>query len=52
MANFIADNTDLQFYLDKWIDWSALHAMSELNPGDPEAPQSAEEAPTFTVSGE
>ena len=47
MANFIADNADLQFYLDKWIDWSALHEMSELNPDDPEAPQSAQEAKEF-----
>ena len=47
MGNFISDNTDLQFYLDHWIDWDALYALSELNPGDPEAPQNGAEAKEF-----
>ena len=47
MANFITDNPDLQFYLDRWIDWKKLYELTELNPTDPSAPQSAEEAAVF-----
>ena len=47
MANFISDNPDLQFYLDKWIDWEQLYTLSELNPSDPSAPANAEEAADF-----
>jgi len=47
MGNYIHDNSDLQFYLDRWVDWDALFSMSELNPQDPEAPKTAEEAKEF-----
>jgi alkylation response protein AidB-like acyl-CoA dehydrogenase len=47
MAHFIRDNADLQFYLDRWIDWGALFEMSEIRSGDPDAPQSPEEAAEF-----
>jgi hypothetical protein len=47
MAHFIKDNPDLQFYLDRWIDWGALRAMSEIRTGDPDAPESDEEAAEF-----
>jgi alkylation response protein AidB-like acyl-CoA dehydrogenase len=47
MANFIEDNEDLQFYLNRWIDWEQLYTLSELNPTDPAAPQSADEAREF-----
>jgi 3-(methylthio)propanoyl-CoA dehydrogenase len=47
MGNFIQDNTDLQFYLDRWIDWGALYEISELNPEDPEAPANGAEAGEF-----
>jgi 3-(methylthio)propanoyl-CoA dehydrogenase len=30
MANFLKDNADLQFYLDKWIDWSSIYQVTEL----------------------
>ncbi|MBF0351898.1 MAG: acyl-CoA dehydrogenase family protein [SAR324 cluster bacterium] len=29
MANFYKDNEDLQFYIEKWIDWSPLLALNE-----------------------
>ena len=47
MAHFIRDNPDLQFYLDRWIDWGALRAMSEIRTDDPDAPASDEEAAEF-----
>ena len=30
MANYIQDNPDLQFYLDRWIDWEHLYSLSEI----------------------
>ena len=47
MANFISDNSDLQFYLDRWIDWEQLYELTELNAQDPSAPASPEEAKDF-----
>ena len=44
MSNFITDNTDLQFYLDRWVDWERLYTLTELNPSDPTASADAEEA--------
>ncbi len=44
MTNFIDDNEDLRFYLDHWIDWSTLYALTELNPEDSEAPANVQEA--------
>lgn len=44
MANYIQDNPDLQFYLDRWIDWEHLYSMSEIRESDPDAPENATEA--------
>ncbi len=30
MANFYADNEDLQFYVDHWIDWAKIVELTEL----------------------
>jgi len=30
VANFYADNEDLQFYVDRWIDWAKLVELTEL----------------------
>ena len=43
MANYFRDNDDLNYYLDKGIDWEALHPLTELR-DHPDAPADAEEA--------
>lgn len=47
MANFYKDNDDLQFYVDKWIDWEPLVRITERNFVDPEGHQSLDEAMEF-----
>ena len=47
MAHFIRDNSDLQFYLDQWVDWDQLREMSEIRDNDPDAPVDGKEAKEF-----
>jgi 3-(methylthio)propanoyl-CoA dehydrogenase len=44
MANFYADNDDLQFYIDKAVDWSELVDLVERHYKDPDGPKSWQEA--------
>lgn len=31
MSNFYADNSDMQFYVDQWIDWDSLARLNEFD---------------------
>lgn len=44
MANFLSDNEDLQFYLDKGIDWEPLVALTERGFEDEDGPADVAEA--------
>lgn len=44
MANFYDDNADLQYYLDKGLDWQALTHVLEGDFKDPDGPKSHKEA--------
>ena len=47
MANYYSDNEDLKFYLEKWIDWSALVKLTEDDLGASDSFASVEEAVAF-----
>jgi alkylation response protein AidB-like acyl-CoA dehydrogenase len=47
MANFLDDNTDLQFYLGPGVDWDTLAWVTELGYRHPEGFRDAEQAKTF-----
>jgi len=47
MANFLKDNPDLQYYLDKGVDWASLFQLTEYNGRALEAHASVEEALEF-----
>ncbi len=44
MANFFADNDDLQFYFEKGLDWDPLARVSEWNFKAPDAPATTADA--------
>lgn len=44
MANFFADNDDLQFYFEKGLDWDPLARVSEWNFKAPDAPTTTADA--------
>lgn len=43
MANYFTDNADLQFYMERYIDWNRLYELLETVP-HPDAPKSVDEA--------
>ncbi len=47
MGNFLKDNDDLNWYLDKGIDWDAIVQATELNRSAPEAFKTTAEALAF-----
>ncbi|MEQ1568709.1 MAG: acyl-CoA dehydrogenase family protein [Myxococcota bacterium] len=47
MANFYDDNEDLQFYLDRGIDWEPLVRLTEYDFRSPGGPRTTEEAVGF-----
>ena len=47
MGNFLKDNDDLNWYLDKGIDWDAIVQATELNKGSAEAFKTTAEAVAF-----
>jgi len=47
MANFYKDNDDLRFYVDKWIDWQPLVAITEESFADDDGHDSLEDALEF-----
>jgi 3-(methylthio)propanoyl-CoA dehydrogenase len=47
MANFLDDNTDLNFYLGPGVDWDTLAWVTELGYRHPEGFRDAEQAKTF-----
>jgi hypothetical protein len=47
MASFLDDNADLQYYLDKGVDWESLAAVTERGYGDPDGFKNGAEALTF-----
>lgn len=47
MSNFLEDNPDLRFYIEKAIDWPTLIEQVELHPEDEDAPSTVEEAVEF-----
>ncbi|MBT8491967.1 MAG: acyl-CoA dehydrogenase family protein [Deltaproteobacteria bacterium] len=44
MGNFLNDNDDLAYYLDKGVDWPALVEVTEYGFKDPEGPEDFAEA--------
>ncbi len=44
MADFFADNADLQFYMNHWIDWASLVDLTEYLGRAPDAYASTAEA--------
>lgn len=44
MPNFYDDNPDVQFYVDKWIDWEPLVRLTEYDFKAPDAFKNVEEA--------
>lgn len=47
MANFFTDNKDIQFYVEKGIDWEPLVRLTEYDYKAPDAFQKTEEAVEF-----
>ena len=47
MANFYTDNEDLQFYVEKAINWDEIARLTEVNYSLPEGFKSADEAKEF-----
>ncbi len=47
MGNFFKDNEDLQFYMDRGIDWDSLIRITELNFQAPDGHESVAEAKEF-----
>lgn len=47
MRSFLSDNADLEFYLDRGIDWETLASLCERGYRDPEGFQDAREAHAF-----
>jgi alkylation response protein AidB-like acyl-CoA dehydrogenase len=47
MSNFLSDNADLRFYLDKGIDWEPLVRVTESDFRSPDGFKSVEEARQF-----
>ena len=47
MANFLTDNEDLQYYIEKGLDWSSLAKISEQNFSLPDGFQDTSEAVEF-----
>jgi alkylation response protein AidB-like acyl-CoA dehydrogenase len=47
MGNFLKDNDDLNWYLDKGIDWDAIVSATELNKASPDAFKTTAEAVAF-----
>ena len=50
MPNFYDDNTDLQYYVDKGLDWEPLVALTEYNFQAPDGHKNTEEALEFYKS--
>ena len=50
MANFLKDNEDLCFYMDRGINWDPLVRLTERETKDPDGFTSTEEAVTFYLS--
>jgi alkylation response protein AidB-like acyl-CoA dehydrogenase len=47
MSNFLHDNPDLCFYLDKWIQWEEMFDLVEINPDAEDGFSDANEAREF-----
>ena len=47
MANFFSDNEDLQFYIDKWVDWKKLIELTEFKLGSDDGFKTEQEAIDF-----
>jgi alkylation response protein AidB-like acyl-CoA dehydrogenase len=47
MASFLDDNADLQYYLDKGVDWESLTAVTERGYRDPDGFKNGADALTF-----
>ncbi|MBT9560965.1 MAG: acyl-CoA dehydrogenase family protein, partial [Myxococcales bacterium] len=45
--NYYADNADLQFYVDRWIDWASLMELTEYFGRAPDAFKSTADATAF-----
>ena len=47
MANFLSDNPDLLYYLERGVDWGALASLSELGYRHADGFRDADEALAF-----